>query len=158
MSGPAVTGPGAPTVGRTGGDEPDASADPRSQRRFRTMAVLLLAGPVIWSTHFMVVYLQAEAVCDSRAADDEVLGVAVASAVTIVATVVALVASLAFTRGAWQRWRRGGGGWNEVPPARRTGPAAEPETPLALVGVMLGVVFSLAIAFTGLPAVVLTAC
>ena len=140
------------------GDEPDASADPRSRRQFRTMAVLLLAGPVIWSAHFMVVYLQAEAVCDSGAADDEVLGVPLASAVTIVLTVVALAATLAFTGAAWRRWRGGGGGWNEVPPAHRTEPDAEPETPLALVGVMLGVLFSLAIAFTGAPAVVLPAC
>ena len=157
MSTADATTPGS---GAPPGHEPDASASPESQARLLTLAGLFLAGPLIWSVHFLVVYGLTESICASGAADAEWLGLDVASSLTVLFTVAAAAAALVPTRRAFRRWRAAGGDWNEVPPSRRRDRSAraEAEAPLALAGFLLGLLFVLAILFVGAPALVLDAC
>lgn len=125
--------------------EPHAGASPAARRRFLTLAWLFLAGPVIWIVHFMVVYLLTEALCDSPGS--RIAGFPAASAVTVVATALAVLAVTVFSARAHQRWR-----------ASTAGQQEEPDAALALVGVLLGVLFLAAILFVGLPALALDPC
>ena len=137
-------------------EEPIAAAAPEERRRMVTATGLFLAGPVIWASHFMVVYLVAEAVC-AAGTDVRVLGLHVLSTVTLVATGVALVVTAVTTVAAYRRWRRSGIGW-DADAAPDAGGVAEQEGRLALAGFLLGILFALAVLFVGLPALALEPC
>lgn len=105
--------------------------------------VLLLAGPVLWIAHFMVVYLFAEAACAARDSDDLAFpGTGAIAAVVVVSTVVAAgVAGLA-TVASWRGTR-----------GRRAD-----ATSLGWAGVLLGALSVLSILAVGLPALALDPC
>jgi hypothetical protein len=119
---------------------------------FRAAWLLLLAGPVLWALHFMAVYLVAEAACSAGDSTAEVLGLPWLSFVTVVATVVAAAATLILSVVAWRYWR-----------ARTDDPTGwiagdERNAGLALGGFLLGLMFTVAILFVGLPAAFLDPC
>jgi hypothetical protein len=119
---------------------------------FRAAWLLLLAGPVIWAVHFMAVYLVAEAVCSAGDSTAEVLGLPWLSFVTIAVTVAAAVATLVLAVVAWRHWR-----------LRTDDPSGwiagdERNAGLALGGFLLGLMFTVAILFVGLPAAFLEPC
>lgn len=98
--------------------------------------VVFLAGPVIWITHFWLVYLIGEAGCTGRVLDLDQSGV---TAVTVVATVLAAAATVSLGIAA----------------ARDLGNG--PIGDLRLIhwgGAVLAGLFTLAIILVGLPAVV----
>lgn len=66
--------------------------------------LVLLAGPAIWITHFMVVYLAAEAACTPTDSDQyDILG---ADALVVLTVVVTVVAALGCAGAAWAARRR----------------------------------------------------
>ncbi|MBW3576961.1 MAG: hypothetical protein KY462_04330 [Actinobacteria bacterium] len=136
----------------------DLSAD-RSVRR--TWAVLL-AGPVIWFSHFMVVYLVAEAGCTGGGPGLVVFNPPVPVVVTWVSTVIAVPLCAAAAWWAWRRWRasvdvlKGAPDdaselSGELDDDRRRGS-------LAFAGLLLSLFSIVAVAFTAAPAMVLGPC
>lgn len=108
-------------------------------------------------THFFVVYLPAEAICNADV-ETEVLGLPLVSALTLSATAVALAAIAETSRRAFRRWKSTGVGWGASETKPSDGPVggAEHDGELALAGFLMGVLFALAILFVGLPAAVLS--
>lgn len=137
--------------------EPTAAASPEERRRFLTLAGLFLAGPSIWLAHFFLVYLLAEAFC-TAGGNLRILALPVVSAVTLLATALAVGAAAVTTLLAHRRWRR------SLTPSPATHDDLSSETErghdkdLALAGVLLGILFIVAILFVGLPAAVLNPC
>lgn len=106
--------------------------------------VLFLAGPVIWYSHFWVVYLLAEAGC--FVARQSAVSQPVWLIVVILVATFAAVALIAWTTWlAWRKWRRMA---NE--PRNRSAPY--------YMGFLLGPLFALATLFVGLPAAYLPPC
>ncbi len=122
--------------------------------RARDTWLVLLAGPVIWFGHFMVVYLVAEAGCTGSGPGLEVFDPPVPATVTIVATVVALAACLAFAAWGLRRSRHGvpEGDADDEPSAQ------ERHRALAAVGTLLSLLSATAVLFVGIPALVFTGC
>jgi hypothetical protein len=124
----------------------DVSVDTRAV----TAVAVLLAGPVISSLHFLVVYLVVEAGCTGDGPGLAVFDPPVPTVTTLVATAVAV---LALTATAWwgvARWRapRGASGHEEIVDRR----------PLAFVGSLLSLLGLVTVLFVGLPALFLGAC
>lgn len=101
----------------------------------------LLAGPVIWFLHFMLVYLVVEAACASGASSFRVLGLPWVSFATLAATILAAGAIAFLTMRAYRL--RGDEDAFAV---------------LTLAGVLLGLLFTFAVLFVGLPALFLRPC
>lgn len=122
------------------GNETDAMS-PLSQRPWSgPLWAALLAGPVIWGLHFAVVYLAAEVACRGSGSwswDD-----GMATAVTVMATVVAVVA-IGVAALMTERLRR------------RTAPMHHE---LVVVGLALDALFALSVLAVGIPALVLEPC
>ncbi len=128
---------------------------PQARRRFLRLTALFLAGPLIWMSHFMAVYVLGEAVC---AADVEAqfLGLHVFSSLTLIATMAAGAATIVTTVCAYRRWRSSGVGWNgSQGGGDGVSHDAEQEGHLALAGWLLGTLFVISLVFVGLPAAVL---
>ena len=105
-------------------------------------AIHLLAGPVIWITHFMVVYLLVETACRFDLLSSETLGIPTVSAIVTAVTVVAMA----------------GAGWFVFRSAAMRAAGGVVEEFVGFGGILLGAVFTVAIAFVGLPALVITPC
>ncbi len=122
-------------------------------RAWATIAVFV-AGPVIWSVHFMVVYLVVEAGCTGDGPGLAVFDPPVPTVATFVATIVAVLACVASAAWGYRRWRadrrEGAGGEGLEPP--------DPGGSLAFGGFLLSLLGIVEILFVGLPALVLGAC
>lgn len=136
---------GATTAGRGTAMPVDLTGD---RAAWRTAAVLL-AGPMIWTLHFLVVYLVAEAGCSDGGRLLRSLRPPVPAIVTIVATVVAVVACLVAARWGARRWRRDRGDGEGKP---------DPGGSLALAGSLLSLLGVAVVLFVGVPALVLPTC
>jgi hypothetical protein len=131
MSSPGLAPPGQ-TV-----EEP-----PRARSTIR-LWVQLLVGPVLWISHFMVVYLFAEAACVARESDAlPVPGSSSIVPVVVVATVVAAALTAAATA------------WTLRTARRSRGDAAA----MAWAGTLLAAMSVVAILAVGLPAAALDPC
>lgn len=139
---------GARTPGRGTPVAADASASPRA----RGTLALFVAGPVIWTVHFMVVYLVVEAGCTGEGPGLGRLGPPVPTVVTLAATVVAVVACLACSGWAHRRWRADQAAVAGSPEPREGGGS------LAFMGMVLSLLGVVVVLFVGLPALVLPAC
>ena len=126
-------------------DEVDAVELPPGSGAAATWA-LILAGPMTWFAHFMVVYLLVEALC-TGATGRTLLGRPLATVLTLAATAVALVAVVAATRWAYRRWSRD-----------RDETAGTGDRALSFAALTLGGLFTVAILYTGLPALWLPPC
>lgn len=123
-------------------------------RRARAAVALFLAGPVIWSVHFMLVYLVVEAGCTGDGPGLDVFDPPVPAVVTLAGTGVAALACLAAAGWAYRRWRADRR-------ERAEGPGLEPSDPggsLAFAGILLSLLGFVAVLFVGLPALVLPGC
>lgn len=106
------------------------------------LGIQLLAGPVIWITHFMVVYLLAEVACEFGLLTDTLLGLPVLSWVVLAATALAIGAIVPF-----------------LAKSEALRNSADSASRLAgFGGVLLDWLSIFAIAFVGLPAAALTPC
>jgi hypothetical protein len=129
-------------------------------RRSRIVWVLLLAGPVVWFAHFMLVYLVVEAGCTSGGPGLRLFDPPVTTIVTLAATGAAAAACLGLARWTYRRWRGDLAGPDrglseEPPPA-----PGEPNSyqAIAMGGFLLSLLSFVTILFVGLPALVLQGC
>lgn len=130
----------------TGADGTPFAVDVSADRPARVIWVAFLGGPVTWITHFMVVYLVAEAGCSGDGRGFELFDPPVPAATTLAATGVALLACVGFAVWSYRRWRAAG----ESPGA--TGAA---EGTMAFIGFLLALFSAVAVVFVGLPALAL---
>lgn len=142
--------PGATTgVGGT-----PVAVDVSRDRRARSALALLLAGPVIWSAHFMLVYLVVEAGCSGDGPGLELFDPPVPTVVTLAATAVAALACLASAAWGYRRWRLDRDDLAD-------GAGLEPPDlggRLAFAGSLLSLLGFVTVLLVGLPALVLPAC
>lgn len=150
------------TEGRTAADEGSGTGargtpvpvEISAPPAFRTNLMLFLAGPLIWTTHFMLIYLVTEAGCTGDGPGLSLFDPPVPTVVTLAVTAGAVIACLISARWAYRRWRAT---QDEQADDRGsldpTGPGA-----LAFVGYLLSLLGAVVILFVGLPALVLPAC
>ena len=124
----------------------------RTDQHDRLAWVLFLAGPVLWFTHFMAVYLLAEAVCAAGGSDTRWLGLRPVSIATLVATALAVLATGLLAGRAFGQWRQ------RRDPSSDWLAGDDLNPGLLLGGALLGVLFVVAILFVGLPAAFLVPC
>jgi hypothetical protein len=147
----AIRPTGGPRTAREGTPlAVDVSRDVRNRRPI----AMFVAGPVIWSVHFMVVYLVAEAGCTGEGPGLELLDAPVPTVVTLVATAVAAVACIAAAALSYRRWRTNRrqlaeGGGLEAPDLGGN---------LAFAGFLMSLLGVMTVLFVGLPAMALPAC
>ncbi|MBA2556394.1 MAG: hypothetical protein H0V12_03450 [Chloroflexi bacterium] len=154
MTGPDVPDDPAPEEGaataQRGTPVPvDLSGDPRA----RSTIALFLAGPVIWSAHFLVVYFVVEAGCTGEGPGLAVFNPPVPTVVTLVATAVAAVACLLAAAWAYRRWRH-----DRRPSTDADRAPVLTGGSLAFAGYVLSLLGFVTVLFVGLPALVLPAC
>jgi hypothetical protein len=140
-----------PRGGTTGVSGTPFAVDVTGDRQSRDIWIVLLAGPVIWLAHFLVVYLAAEAGCTGDGPGLELFDPPVPTVLTLVATAVGCIACLGFAGWGYRRWAG----------ARRSGAGEGDEGgrgPLAFVGLLLSLFSFLSILFVGLPAAFLAPC
>jgi AcrR family transcriptional regulator len=127
------------------------AVDVSRERRARVVSLVLLAGPLIWSLHFLVVYTVAEAGCTGDGPGLALFDPPVPTVVTLVATAVAAVACVAAALWAQRRRRAlrapAAGGQDDGD--------QDPGGALALAGALLSWLSLVAVLFGGLPALVL---
>jgi hypothetical protein len=133
----------SPDGARTGGDGTPVAVDVSRDRTARIIWVPFLGGPVIWISHFMLVYLVAETGCSGDGRGFELFDPPVPAATTLASTGLAFLGCLAFAWWSYRRWRAGG---HE--------PGAVDAT-LSFAGVLLALFSAVAVLFVGLPALVL---
>jgi hypothetical protein len=144
--------PAAEGGATTAGQGTPAPVDVGVDRRSLTTIALALAGPVIWSVHFMVVYLVVEAGCTGDGRGLDVFDPPVPTVTTHLATAVAVAACLACAGLAYRRWRQ------EQQAASVGGEADESAGTLPFVAFLLCLLGVITVLFVGLPALVLPAC
>lgn len=139
---------------RTAGKGTPVPVEVSAARRSRTTIALLLAGPVIWTAHFLLVYLVVEAGCTGEGPGLRLFDPPIPTVVTLAATAVAVGALLVSAGLAHRRWRVGQGGsvdGSGLEPPDRGGALAFAGFVLSLLGVVV-------VLFVGLPALALPAC
>jgi hypothetical protein len=145
---------------RTAGEGTPFAVDVSRDRRSRWPLFMFVSGPVIWSVHFLVVYLVTEAGCSGDGPGLSLFDPPVPKAVTLAATAAAAAAALACAAWWYRRWRA-----SEQEPAASSA-AAEGgrlqehgggET-LAFAGFLLSLLSVVTVLFVGLPALVLPSC
>jgi hypothetical protein len=136
------------------------AVDVSRDRRARWALAMFVAGPVIWSAHFMVVYLVVEAGCSGDGPGLALFDPPVPKVVTLAATAAAALAALACARWSWGRWRGSG----VVAAADEAGDVAggrrdwDGGGALAFAGFLLSLLSVVTILLVGLPALVLPSC
>jgi hypothetical protein len=134
---------------RTGTGGTAVAVDVSRDRGARHHLALLLAGPMIWSAHFLIIYLVVEAGCTGDGPGLQLFDPPVPTLVTLAATAVAALAALACAAWDYRRWRAslqesdadGGNGRS-----------------LAFAALLLALLSFLSVLFVGLPALFLPAC
>ena len=132
------------------------AVDVSRDRLARTTWVVFLAGPVTWLTHFLVVYLIAEAGCTGDGPGLDGFDPPVPAAATLAATVVAALACLAAARKALDRWRVSRHGVAADEAAELSGRFHDRDRggALAFAALLLSLFSGVAVLFVGLPALV----
>lgn len=140
---------------RTAGEGTPLAVDVSADRRARSALAMFVAGPVIWSVHFMVVYLLVEAGCSGSGQGLRLLDPPVPTVATLAATALAALALLVCARWSYRHWQA-----SRHEPARRDGGLGGdgPNGSLAFASFLLSLLGLVAVLFVGLPAVVLPAC
>lgn len=151
--------PGASNGATTAVEGTPFAVDLSGDREGRTRLAVLLLGPVLWLTHFMVVYLVAEAGCTGDGPGLEVFDPPVPQALTLVATAVASVACLAAAGWAGRRWRARPSSSRTAGADRAGAPADLPvDRAMAFAGMLLSLLSFVAVLLVGLPALYLGPC
>ncbi|CAN5901276.1 hypothetical protein BH23ACT8_BH23ACT8_13190 [soil metagenome] len=144
---------------RTAADGTPIAVDVSGDRRARTTIAMFLAGPVIWSVHFMLTYLVVEAGCSGDGPGLTLLDPPVPTVVTLAATAVAALACLVSAAWGHRRWRS-----RQREAADEAGDRAlnlddhDHDGSLAFAGFLLSLLGFVTVLFVGLPALVLPAC
>lgn len=152
MSGSSAPADGPPAGGgsRAGPGGTPFPVDVSRDRRNRVVTVVLLAGPVVWSAHFLLVYAIVEAGCTGDGPGLRLFDPPVPTIATLVATAVAAAACAGCAWWGYRRWR--GGERSEEAEDQDPGGA------VAFAGFLLSLLSLVSVLFTGLPALYLPAC
>ena len=141
---------------RTAGEGTPFAVDVSRDRRARWPLFMFVSGPVIWSVHFLLVYLVTEAGCTGEGPGLTLFDPPVPKAVTLAATAAAAVAALACAGWSWRRWRT-----NAAEAAADEAADLQDRDrggTLAFAGFLLSLLSVVTILFVGLPALVLPSC
>lgn len=103
----------------------------RLGRTFGGSVVLLLAGPVLWTGHFLAAYFFAELACAAGWLRSEIAGVSALVLITVIVTFAAAAASVVFGVAGFRA---------------RTGPHGD----LAFAGFLLSALGAIVIVFVGI--------
>jgi hypothetical protein len=121
---------------------------------------MFVSGPIIWSVHFMLVYLVTEAGCSGDGPGLRLFDPPVPKAVTLAATAAAAAAALGCATWWYRRWQA-----SEHEPvadeaADLAGDLSDHDRggTLAFTGFLLSLLSVVTILFVGLPALVLPSC
>jgi hypothetical protein len=145
---------------RTAGEGTPFAVDVSRDRRARFSLFMFVAGPLIWSVHFLLVYLIDEAGCSGEGPGLRVFDPPVPKVATLVATVVAVAAALACAGWSWRRWQAS----EHQPPADEAADLAGGHShrdrggTLAFAGFLLSLLSAVTVLFVGLPAFFLPSC
>ena len=137
--------------GTTAAEGTPVPVDTSVDRWARTAVVVLLAGPVIWTAHFLLVYTVAEAGCTGDGVGLQLLDPPVPVIATLVTTAVAALGCLGCALWGYRRWQAGRHVEAEA--------GETPEAPSRLgamldaVGAALSLLFAVSVLMVGLPAV-----
>ena len=131
---------------------------PREEINSRQLWIQLLAGPVLWSVHFLVSYLLVEAACQAGWSFT-LLGMSGLSFWVIVLTALAVLGTILFALKSYR-------GWRDIHSDRRfrdqfresTGWFEGPVDFMYFSGFLLSVLFAIVILLVGLPALFLQPC
>ena len=141
---------------RTAPEGTPFAVDVSRDRRARFALAMFVAGPVIWSVHFLLVYLVTEAGCSGDGPGLKLFDPPVPKVVTLAVTVAAVVAVLACAGWSWRRWR------TDAAEAAADEAADLQDQDrggtLAFGGFLLSLLSVVTILFVGLPAFVLPSC
>jgi len=131
---------------------------PRQEASTRTLWVQLLAGPVIWSIHFLVSYLFVEAACQAGW-NFTIVGIDGLSFMVITLTLLAVLGTALFAFKSYQGWRESHGDHSLRDQFQeRTGWFEGPVDFMYFSGLMLSILFAVVILMVGLPALFLQPC
>ncbi len=130
---------------------------PRKEKSW-ILWVQLLAGPILWSLHFIVGYLLIEASC--RAGwNFQILGMNGLSFIVIALTIIAVVGVILFGVTSYRGWRSTSTGTNLWDQFRDTSRWSDDPTEFVYFsGFLLSVLFAVTIVMVGLPALFLQPC
>jgi hypothetical protein len=136
------------------------AVDVSRDRRARFALAMFVAGPVIWSVHFLLVYLVTEAGCSGDGPGLTLFDPPVPRIVTLAVTAAAVAATLACAGWSWRRWRASGAEAAADEAADLAGGHRDRDRggTLAFAGLLLSLLSAVTILFVGLPALVLPSC
>lgn len=118
----------------------------------------LLAGPILWSIHFIVSYLLAEAFC-RMGWNFDLLGLPGLSVIVVVLTVLALLGVALFAMRSYRGWRNSNPELTLRDQVRETSRWSEgPVEFVYLSGFLLSVLFGVTILAVGIPALFFQPC
>jgi hypothetical protein len=142
---------------------PESTFESQVSEKARVLWQGLLAGPIIYALYFITVYLLAEAACRTGLLAGTVGGLPLLSVTVLIITLAAALCTLVNGLSNYHRWRQ----WQRRPPPRKRGLgeaeyATADSAPtvlfMALGGLLLSVLFTVMILFTGIPVFTLQAC
>jgi hypothetical protein len=145
---------------RTAGEGTPFAVDVSGDRRARWALFMFVSGPVIWSVHFLLVYLVTEAGCSGDGPGLTLFDPPVPKAVTLAATAAAAAAALGCATWWYRRWRAS----EHEPVADEAADLAGGLTDrdrggtLVFAGFLLSLLSVVTVLFVGLPAMVLPSC
>jgi hypothetical protein len=154
MNEPAVPREPANDGATTAGRGTPAAVDLSTSRETVATVAVFLAGPVIWSVHFLAVYLVVEAGCTGDGPGLDLFDPPVPTVLTLVATAVAALACLGTAAWGYRRWRARSS--EELPDSGVD--SADRGGSLAFAGFLMSLLGVVAVLLIGLPALVLPAC
>ncbi len=145
---------------RTAAEGTPFAVDVSRDRRARFALAMFVSGPVIWSVHFMVVYLVTETGCSGDGPGLTLFDPPVPKIVTLAVTAVAVAAALACAGWSWRHWRASGAEAAADEAADLAGGHQDRDRggTLAFAGFLLSLLSVATILFVGLPALVLPSC
>jgi hypothetical protein len=152
--------PSPPDGSRTAGEGTPFAVDVSGDRPARWALAMFVAGPVIWSIHFMLVYLVTEAGCSGDGPGLRLFDPPVPKVVTLAATAAAAAAALGCATWWYRRWQAS----DHEPVVDEATDLAGDLTDhdrggtLAFTGFLLSLLSVVTILFVGLPALVLPSC
>jgi hypothetical protein len=145
---------------RTASEGTPFAVDVSRDRQARWVMLMFVAGPVIWSVHFLLVYLVTEAGCSGDGPGLELFDPPVPKVVTLAATAAAAAAALGCASWWYRRWRASGHQPVVDEAADPAGGLTDRDGggTMALAGFLLSLLSAVTVLFVGLPALVLSSC
>ena len=142
---------------------PESTFESQMREDTRTLWRGLLAGPILYALYFITVYLLAEAACHAGLLAGALGGLPLISVTVLVITLAAALCTLLNGLSNYRRWRmRQRQPANQQPAMSEVEYAtANPETAVNFMvfgGLLLSVLFTVMILFTGLPIFTLETC